>query len=80
MSKVCVEIAVFLPLTTAPVKLLPLVKMMPSPKHEENTCYFYNRVDPKGFRLISYHYDKEPEIITGGDDIKSALEIFKVTE
>jgi hypothetical protein len=42
------------------LKLLPFVKVMPSPKTEENACYFYNRQQKEGIRFLSYHFESGP--------------------
>jgi hypothetical protein len=42
--------------------LLPLIKVMPSPRSAENACYFYNRQERDGIRFISYHFDKEADV------------------
>jgi hypothetical protein len=45
-----------------PIKLLPLIKLMASPSSVDNACYFYNRMEKnKNIRLISYHFDGQPE-------------------
>jgi len=45
------------------LRLLPLVKVMPAPRTEQNACYFYNRVQKGGVRFVSYHFDKEAEVV-----------------
>jgi hypothetical protein len=42
--------------------LLPLIKVMPSPRSAENACYFYNRQERDGIRFVSYHFDKEADV------------------
>jgi hypothetical protein len=44
------------------LKLLPLVKLGPSPESANNACYFFNRVEPDGARFVSYHFTGEPEL------------------
>ena len=41
--------------------LLPLIKVMPSPRSAENACYFYNRQERDGVHFVSYHFEKEAE-------------------
>ena len=47
-----------------PVKLLPLIRIMPGPKTDRNACYFYNRYDTKEdkARFLSYHFEDEAEV------------------
>lgn len=42
--------------------LLPLIKVMPSPRFAENACYFYNRQEGEGVRFVSYHFEKDADI------------------
>ena len=42
--------------------LLPFVTLHTSPDDAQNACYFYNRVDGQEIRLVSYHYESEPEL------------------
>ena len=44
------------------IKLIPLVQMGPSPLSDNNACYFFNRMDQRGVRFISYHYADRPEL------------------
>lgn len=46
-----------------PIELLPLGKMMASPKTELNAFYFYNRTQNKEVRWVSYHFAQEAEIV-----------------
>jgi hypothetical protein len=59
-----------------PLELLPLFRIMPSPKTSENACYFYNRVDKEGVRLVSYHFEQEAEIVQPDDEILNIVRIF----
>lgn len=55
--------------------LLPFVKLRPSPKSELNSCYFYNRTEKTGgYRWLSYHFDRESEIIEEDDALEKVLE------
>lgn len=60
------------------LKLLPLVKVMPSPKTEENACYFYNRQQKDGIRFLSYHFESDSEVVQEFADTAEALR--KVTQ
>jgi N-6 DNA methylase len=55
------------------LKLLPLVKVMPSPRTEENACYFYNRRQNDGIRFLSYHFDPDAEMVDEFADTAAAL-------
>ena len=58
------------------LKLLPLIKVMPSPKTEENACYFYNRKQPKGIRFLSYHCESDANITGDFEDVEIALKLL----
>ncbi|MFC2000379.1 class I SAM-dependent methyltransferase [Chloroflexota bacterium] len=62
------------------LKLLPLVKVMPSPATEQNACYFYNRWQAGDIRFISYHFDVEAEIVAPFDDTAAALRLIMPEE
>lgn len=60
-----------------PLKLLPLIKVMPSPVSAQNACYFYNRVRPDGkIRFVSYHFEPEADIEESFEDTAGALELI----
>jgi len=63
-----------------PLKLLPLVKMMPSPRTEMNACYFYNRVDKGRIRMVSYHFEQESEVYINEVAIHDSLKLFSSSE
>ncbi len=44
------------------LRLLPVIKVLPSPKTDVDACYFYNRMEGDKIRFISYHFEPEPEI------------------
>lgn len=56
-----------------PLALLPLFKMMPSPKTAENACYFYNRVEGDNIRWVSYHFEPEPEVLSRDTTLTEAI-------
>jgi len=58
---------------TRGLKLLPFVKVLPSPKTEETACYFYNRLDAEGVRFLSYYFEGDSEVIAKFGDVASAL-------
>ena len=74
-----IEIDVLMPLDTrflhvhdthsrGALQLVPLVRMMNAPLSQETACYFYNRVDKKGTRWLSFHFDRESEQHTEAPD------------
>jgi hypothetical protein len=53
--------------------LLPLIKVMPSPRSAENACYFYNRQERDSVRFVSYHFEKEADITGAFADTLQAI-------
>lgn len=53
--------------------LLPLIKVMPSPRFAENACYFYNRQERDGVRFVSYHFEKDADITGAFADTFQAI-------
>lgn len=68
------------PNETRALKLLPLVKVMRSPKTEENACYFYNRQQNNGIRFLSYYFDSDPELVEQFPDVADTLRILMKDE
>jgi hypothetical protein len=48
------------------LKLLPLVRLKPTPAGEEAACYFFNREDRGGDRFLSYHYSQPSDFVEPG--------------
>lgn len=48
------------------LKLLPLIRMMPSPSSANVACYFYNRVEGEGLKYVSYYFEEAPEATVSG--------------
>jgi hypothetical protein len=61
------------PAESRTLKLLPLIKVMPSPKTEENACYFYNRREKKGIRFLSYYFESDSDVVQEFGDTAEAL-------
>jgi hypothetical protein len=59
------------------MKLLPFIRVMPSPKTEANACYFYNKSLASNQRFVSYHFEGDSEIEGNFEDTKIALESLK---
>ena len=56
------------------LKLLPLIKVMASPRAAQNACYFYNRRDQDGVRFVSYHFEEEAEVRESFQDTAEVLQ------
>lgn len=63
-----------------PIKLLPFIRLMKSPKTAQNACYFYNRLNKEGVRWVSYHFESEAEIVCPDDEIMSTLLLLRSAE
>ena len=59
-----------------PLELTPFFRIMPGPKTEADACYFYNRVEGDSVRLVSYHYEDEPE----ADDPNSSAVLKAISD
>jgi len=59
-----------------PVELLPFVRLMEGPKTQANAVYFYNRMLGNEVRWVSYHFDKESEIISPDNAVNSAVKLL----
>jgi len=60
-----------------PIELLPFIRLMESPKTEQNACYFYNRLNKDGVRWVSYHFESEAEIVCPDDELISTLLLLR---
>jgi hypothetical protein len=54
-------------------KIAPLIQMNSSPVEIRNTCYFYNRTEPDGIRLVSYHLAMQNEWKDDSDQLLAML-------
>jgi len=62
---------------TKPIELLPFIKYFEATE----ALYFYMSVESKDIRWVSYHYDKEPELLQPADnEIFKALDFLKDKE
>jgi len=59
-----------------PLDLIPIVRFMSSPTDEENACYFYNRFEKDSIRWISYHFERQSEIIKTDEELKDFITSF----
>jgi N-6 DNA Methylase len=56
------------------LRLIPFIKIMPSPKTAQNACYFYNRQQKDNkVRFVSYHFEQEAEVIGDFTDTLDAI-------
>jgi len=60
-----------------PLELLPLVRLMESPRTQQNAFYFYNRRDKTGIRWVSYHFEEEAELFRPDDAVESVLSLLR---
>src|SRR6476646_6192778 len=58
------ELYLFDTASQQPLQLLHFFRMMPSPRTEEIACYFYNRVEKEGVRWVSYHFEKDADVVS----------------
>lgn len=59
------------------LKILPFVRVMPSPKTEANACYFYNKRVAANQRFVSYHFEADSQIEDIFEDTQIALDSLK---
>lgn len=55
------------------LQLIPFIMMMPSPKTQENACYFYNRTDENGVRMVSYYFEKDADFTISDESIVTLI-------
>lgn len=56
------------------LRLLPFVRVMPSPRTEANACYFFNRLEGSDqCRYVSYHFAQDAELTSEFEDTRDAL-------
>jgi hypothetical protein len=59
------------------LRLLPFVRVMPSPKTASNACYFYNKNQIGNQKFVSYHFEEDSEIEDYFEDTQHALDGLK---
>jgi serine/threonine protein kinase len=63
------------------LELVPLIQVMPAPKIDEDTCYFYSRMQRDGaVRWVSYHSVAEPELILDDADVAKLIAETKLPD
>ena len=55
------------------LEIVPLVKVLASPRSAQNACYFYNRTDKDGVRFVSYYFGSDAEIVDKFSDTKQLI-------
>jgi hypothetical protein len=55
------------------IPLVPLVQLRASPGSAEYACYFFNRLDGPHARMVSYHFEKQEELVEPADTIRGFL-------
>jgi len=58
------------------LKLLPLVKVGPSPETAQNACYFYNREQDDRVKFVSYHFEDKPELVDAFEETAKAIRLI----
>ena len=62
-----------------PVKVLPLFRILDSPKTTQQACYFYNGLQEGSVEWVSYHFESDPRISLQMDSETARLHgLFKV--
>ena len=58
------ELYLFDTVSQQPLQLLHFFRMMQSPRTEEIACYFFNRVEKEGVRWVSYHFERDADVVS----------------
>jgi hypothetical protein len=56
------------------VKLAPFIQMSSTPSEVMNTCYFYNRKETDGVRMVAYHLAMQNESKDGSNELGALLD------
>ena len=62
---------------TVPLELLPLVRIMESPRTARNACYFYSRLEKEEIHWVSYHFEDESQIVRSDNEALQALNLLR---
>lgn len=63
------------------LRLLPFVRVMPSPRTEANACYFFSRLEGNGmYRYVSYHFAQDAELTNAFEDTRDALRALALAD
>jgi type I restriction enzyme M protein len=59
------------------LKILPLIRVGPSPQSTKNACYFFSRLEREGgARFVSYHFTDKPELSEQFIDATDAIKLL----
>jgi hypothetical protein len=58
--------------------ILPFIKLLSSPRSEDNACYYYNRRENGNLRFVSYHFASEASRVEEFEDVASCLNEFSL--
>lgn len=58
------------------LRLIPLIKVGPSPIEESNSCFFFNRRENGQLKFISYHFVQQPELTQDFPDARHVLDML----
>ncbi|MBY4209100.1 N-6 DNA methylase [Rhodococcus fascians] len=56
-----------------PLRLESSVVLRSTPGNVKTTCYFYNRVETSGVRLVAFHLSESSELVENGSEIPTVL-------
>ncbi|MEV4477063.1 N-6 DNA methylase [Nonomuraea sp. NPDC049504] len=60
--------------------IVPLVQFHPGEFGSSSTCYFYNRVQRDGVRLVSYHSTLKPQLVEESRSIKDLIDAMTLSQ
>jgi len=60
------------------MRLVPFVRVMPSPHKGVNACFIFNRRDSSEFRFVSYHFEQESEVKESSQELQEVLSQFHI--
>ncbi|MCP1663055.1 MULTISPECIES: hypothetical protein [Methanocalculus] len=59
-----------------PLELLPFFRLIIHPETRNPAWYFYNRMDGRDVRWVSYHYEAQPEFTEENEEVYTAMKTF----
>ena len=67
------QLYLFDPDSQSGLRLLPFVRVMPSPHHQANACFMFSRSAGKEARFVSYHFEQESDIQVAFPELDTIL-------
>jgi len=58
------------------LQLLPFVRIMPSPSTAQNACYYFNRIEAGKSRYVSYHFERDSDVLVDLPDLVEAIHLL----